>query len=94
MQTWRSSRAGGRSERPGLARQHPGQQDQQGDQGVGERPGLPGAPAQVLHAWRFSSADTVLNLGWGTGQPWALTYALITLLILLARMLPRQPRPL
>ena len=48
----------------------------------------------MLHAWRFSSADTVLNLGWGTGQPWALTYALITLLILLARVLPRQPRPL
>ncbi len=44
----------------------------------------------VLHAWRFSSADTVLNLGWGTGQPWALTYALITLLILLAQVLPRH----
>ena len=44
----------------------------------------------ILHAWQFSSADTVLNLGWGTGEPWAVAYMAITLLILIARLLPRQ----
>ena len=43
----------------------------------------------VLHAWRFSSADTVLDLGWGTGQPWAIAYGVMTLLILIAKLLPR-----
>ena len=46
----------------------------------------------ILNAWQFSNADTVLHLGWGTGQPWALAYALITLLILVARVLPREAR--
>ena len=32
-----------------MARQHLGQQDQQGDQGVGKRPGLPRAPAKIEH---------------------------------------------
>ncbi len=44
----------------------------------------------VLHAWRFSTADTVLDLGWGTGQPWAIGYGVVTLLILMAKLLPRQ----
>ena len=44
----------------------------------------------VLHGWRFSSSDTVLHLGWGAGQPWALAYGLITLLLLTARFLPAQ----
>lgn len=44
----------------------------------------------VLHAWSFSTADTVLNLGWGTGQPWAIAYGVITVLILIARMLPQD----
>ena len=44
----------------------------------------------VLHAWRFSTGDTVLNLGWGTGQPWAIAYLLITVLILIARVLPQE----
>lgn len=43
----------------------------------------------VLHAWRFSTGDTVLNLGWGTGQPWAIAYLVITALILIARVLPQ-----
>jgi adenine/guanine/hypoxanthine permease len=43
----------------------------------------------VLHAWRFSTGDTVLNLGWGTGQPWAIAYGVITFLILIARVLPQ-----
>ena len=45
----------------------------------------------VIHAWQFSTADTVLNLGWGTGQPWVIAYAVITLLVLIARRLPQQP---
>ena len=44
----------------------------------------------VIHAWQFSSGDTVVNLGWGTGEPWAIAYALITVLILIARRLPQQ----
>ena len=47
----------------------------------------------LLNAWRFSTSDTVLHLGWGTGQPWASAYAVITLLILIARVLPRESRP-
>ena len=46
----------------------------------------------VIHAWQFSTADTVVNLGWGTGQPWAIAYALITVLVLIARRLPQQPQ--
>jgi AGZA family xanthine/uracil permease-like MFS transporter len=29
-------------------------------------------------------------LGWGTGQPWAIAYAGITVLVLIARRLPKQ----
>ena len=46
----------------------------------------------LLTAWRFSTSDAVLHLGWGTGQPWASAYAVITLLILIARVLPRESR--
>ncbi|MBC1262117.1 NCS2 family permease [Synechococcus sp. BSF8S] len=28
----------------------------------------------LIHAWRFTPADTALNLGWGTGADWALGY--------------------
>ena len=44
----------------------------------------------VIHAWQFSTGDTVVNLGWGTGQPWAIAYAGITVLVLIARRLPKQ----
>ena len=46
----------------------------------------------VIHAWQFSTGDTVVNLGWGTGQPWAISYAGITVLVLIARRLPQQPQ--
>jgi AGZA family xanthine/uracil permease-like MFS transporter len=46
----------------------------------------------VIHAWQFSTADTVVNLGWGTGQPWAIAYEVIALLVLIARPLPQQPQ--
>jgi AGZA family xanthine/uracil permease-like MFS transporter len=33
----------------------------------------------LMHAWRFTSADTVLNPGWGTGHSWALGYLAMAL---------------
>lgn len=44
----------------------------------------------VIHAWTFSVSDTTLNLGWGTGQPWAIGYAAVTLVMLIAHWLPQQ----
>ena len=44
----------------------------------------------VINAWQFTTADTVMHLGWGTGAPWALAYAVVTALLLVARVLPRQ----
>jgi len=55
-------------------------------------PGFGSCGVDWQHAWQFSTADTVVNLGWGTGQPWAIAYALITLLVLIARRLPQQPQ--
>ena len=39
----------------------------------------------VIHAWQFSPGDTVMHLGWGTGQAWAEGYAAITVIVMLAR---------
>ena len=39
----------------------------------------------VIHAWQFTSSDTVLQLGWGVGQSWALGYGLMALVFLAAR---------
>ena len=36
-----------------------------------------------LHAWRFTPADTVFHLGWGTGAPWALGYLAMAVVFLL-----------
>lgn len=38
----------------------------------------------VIHAWRFTPSDTVLQLGWGSGGSWALGYLLMALVFLLA----------
>lgn len=50
----------------------------------------------VIHAWQFTSSDTTLELGWGTGQPWALAYAAVTVITFLCRTAkksdPTQPR--
>ncbi len=40
----------------------------------------------VIHAWRFSQADTVLQLGWGSGGSWALGYLLMALVFLAAAL--------
>jgi AGZA family xanthine/uracil permease-like MFS transporter len=46
----------------------------------------------LIHAWRFSGADTALQLGWGTGGPWALGYLLMALVFLLAALVGRRQR--
>jgi adenine/guanine/hypoxanthine permease len=43
----------------------------------------------LIHAWRFTAADTVLQMGWGTGARWALGY-LIMALVFSAAALARQ----
>ena len=45
----------------------------------------------VIHAWRFTQADTVLQLGWGAGGPWALGYLLMAVVFLLAGLSRRRP---
>ncbi|MCP9809874.1 NCS2 family permease [Cyanobium sp. HWJ4-Hawea] len=40
----------------------------------------------VIHAWRFTQADTVLKLGWGAGSSWALGYALMAGLLALTAL--------
>ena len=37
----------------------------------------------LLHAWRFTPADTVFALGWGAGAPWALGYLAMAVVFLL-----------
>jgi len=44
----------------------------------------------VIHAWRFTQADTVLQISWGAGSSWALGYLLMALVFLLAG-LSRRP---
>ncbi len=34
----------------------------------------------LMHSYRWTIADTVVNLGWGTGAPWAIGYLLLTIL--------------
>ena len=38
----------------------------------------------LIHAWQFSPADTVMQLGWGSGQAWAEGYAAMTVIVMLA----------
>ena len=44
----------------------------------------------IIHAWRFSQADTVLELGWGVGNSWALGYLLMTVVFILAGLQQRR----
>ena len=40
----------------------------------------------LIHAWQFSQADTVLQLGWGSGAPWAQGYLAMALVFGLASL--------
>ncbi len=44
----------------------------------------------VIHAWRFTQAATVLELGWGVGAPWARGYLLMALVLALAALWSRR----
>ncbi len=39
----------------------------------------------LIHAWRFTLADTAAEPGWGRGAPWALGYLVMALVFLLGR---------
>jgi AGZA family xanthine/uracil permease-like MFS transporter len=39
----------------------------------------------LLHSYQWTIADTVLQLGWGTGTPWAVGYLLLALLLFYAQ---------
>ena len=43
----------------------------------------------VIHAWRFTQADTVLQVGWGVGSLWAVGYLLMAAVFLLAALAER-----
>ena len=43
----------------------------------------------LLHAWRFTAADTVLDPGWGSGSPWALGYLAMAVVFLLGSRLKK-----
>ena len=45
----------------------------------------------LLHAWRFTPADTVLDPGWGRGASWALGYLAMALVFLLGWWARRRP---
>jgi len=44
----------------------------------------------LIHAWRFTAADTVLQLGWGSGAPWALGYLAMALVFAAAALARRR----
>ena len=41
----------------------------------------------LLHSYAWTIGDTVLKLGWGAGYPWAISYALLALLLFYAQWL-------
>ncbi len=45
----------------------------------------------LIHAWRFTPADTVLQLGPGAGSSWALGYGLVALILWAAAWLGKRP---
>ena len=46
----------------------------------------------VINAWRFTQADTALQLGWGAGSSWALGYLLMAAVFAMASLQhQRQP---
>ncbi|QEY31077.1 NCS2 family permease [Synechococcus sp. RSCCF101] len=43
----------------------------------------------LIHAWRFAGSDTVLDLGWGSGAPWAVGYGLMAVVLGLSSLWQR-----
>ncbi len=43
----------------------------------------------LIHSYRWTPVDTVLNLGWGTGAAWSTSYILLTILLFYAQWLHR-----
>jgi AGZA family xanthine/uracil permease-like MFS transporter len=39
----------------------------------------------LLHSYRWTMGDTALELGWGVGMPWAISYILLALLLFYAQ---------
>ena len=35
----------------------------------------------LMHSYRWTVADTVVNFGWGTGAPWAIGYIMLAILL-------------
>jgi AGZA family xanthine/uracil permease-like MFS transporter len=44
----------------------------------------------LMHSYRWTVADTVVNLGFGTGAPWAVSYTLLSLLFIYAAWQSKQ----
>ena len=44
----------------------------------------------IIHAWRFTQTDTVLELGWGVGSSWAMGYLLMAVVFMLAGLHQRR----
>ncbi|MGB8701220.1 MAG: NCS2 family permease, partial [Thermosynechococcaceae cyanobacterium] len=42
------------------------------------------AEVGLIHSYQWTVADTVVKLGWGAGQSWAISYLLLALLLLFA----------
>jgi AGZA family xanthine/uracil permease-like MFS transporter len=47
----------------------------------------------LLHSYRWTVGDTVLDLGWGVGAPWAAGYTLLTILLFYAQWQHGRKRP-
>ena len=39
----------------------------------------------LLHSYKWTLGDTVIDLGWGAGAPWAVSYSLLAILFLYAQ---------
>ena len=47
----------------------------------------------LIHAWQFTASDTVLQLGWGVGAPWAMGYGVMALVFSSAAALRARQSP-
>ncbi|WP_239651377.1 NCS2 family permease [Neosynechococcus sphagnicola] len=47
----------------------------------------------LMHAFKWTAADTVIDLGWGTGGAWAVGYGLMSILFFYAAWQSSRPSP-